>query len=173
VLAVSRILLRSRLYLDRRIEGRFWVEDADDGRVLLAEQRCRGEADNATAARHDNVIEDPTRVGGDHPAGTYRVARAVSFHESDRQHWTTYGPWFFALEPVAGEALVAAEYGRSGIGLHGGAPGPGGTLRETFGCLRVFNTTAFEVARLIVPLSAHEAVRYQCDLIPVGGTVLT
>ena len=156
------ITLRSRLPWDREREGTFWVEESD-GRLLMPEQRARGEADNANAARQNNVVEDPTRVGGDHPGGTYRVVQAISFHESDREHWLTYGPWFFRLDPLAGEALRAKDHGRTGIGIHGGAPSPAGGLRATYGCLRLFNSTMLALARLIVPLGPD--VHYDCEIV--------
>lgn len=156
------MILHSRLPRNRDGEGQFWVV-GDDQRLLLGPVRCRGEADNANAARANNVIEDPTRVGGDHPGGRYRLVRAVSFHESDREHWLTYGPWFFRLDPIEGEALLAKQAGRVGLGLHGGAPGPGDTLRPTFGCLRLFNDAVIALATLILPLPPD--LQYLCEVL--------
>jgi lipoprotein-anchoring transpeptidase ErfK/SrfK len=51
-----------------------------------------------------------------------------------------YGPHgWITLNPVAGQALEAKRNGRFGLLIHGGAPGAGGALRPTFGCLRLTN----------------------------------
>ena len=75
---------------------------------------------------------------GDHPFGTYRVTML----EPGKLPAHTYGPGFLLLDPVAGDALEGKEHGRAGLGIHGGAPLPDGTLRATDGCLRVRNDTA-------------------------------
>jgi len=155
------MILHSRLPRNREHEGQFWVEA--EGRTLLGPWRCRGEADNQNAARANNVIEDPTRVGGDHPAGTYRLVKAVSFHPTDTAHFPTFGPWFFLLDPLDGEALVAKQQGRTGLGLHGGAPGPGDMLRATYGCLRLFNDGVLRLAGLILPLPPD--LHYICEVL--------
>lgn len=157
------VRLYSRLPKNREENGLFWARD-DNGLALIPEVRCRGEADNANAAQANNVIEDPTRVGGDHPAGVYHITKAVSFHASDAVHFASYGPWFFLLDPIGGEALQAKINGRTGLGLHGGALGVGMSLRATFGCLRLDNMTVIHLASLIVPLPPREALTYHCEV---------
>lgn len=155
------IRLVSHLPKTRDADGSFYVFDGEH--LLWGPTRCRGEADNANAAQHNNVIEDPTRVAGDHPAGNYRVVKAVSFHETDATHWFSYGPWFFLLDPLDGEAAKAKANGRVGIGLHGGTAGPRDTLRPTYGCLRLFNESVLRLATWIMPLPPD--LRYTCEVL--------
>ena len=61
----------------------------------------------------------------------------------------TYGPYFLRLDPQTGEAFRAKQQGREGIGIHGGAAGPGNTLRATFGCLRLDSASIEVVAQLV------------------------
>lgn len=149
--------LLARLPLDREAEGEFQVL-ADTG-VLLGPVRCRGEADNAGALTHGNVQEDPTKSHGDHPYGVYRCRTLVR----DPHPARSYGPFFLSLAPVGGEALVAWQNGRRGLGIHGGDLGAGSTLRATYGCLRLDNETMETLARLVAPrLDAGEDLVYEC-----------
>lgn len=151
--------IHARLPLDRQAEGELWVTDAD-GLILLGPVRARGEADNAGAMAHGNVQEDPTKAFGDHPGGVYRVTAIVMHPEPVR----SYGPAFLRLVPVSGEALEAAEHGRSGFGIHGGDLHPDGRLRETYGCLRVDNEVAERLAALIRPEVALGGLLYECEI---------
>ncbi len=94
-------------------------------------------ADNARARREGNPSRDPLKRFGDTPLGTWegRIGPRFSKPEDVR----TYGVHrVITLRATGGDALVAAKKGkRSGIWLHGGAPGIGGILRPTFGCVRV------------------------------------
>lgn len=152
--------LLAELPVDREAEGRFTVLGGEvDVEAVFGPVRCRGEADNANAAAYDNVIEDPTRVGGDHPYGTYRVVGVVE----DPGDAHAYGPCFVQLRPVAGEALESWIKGRRGIGIHGGAPGAGGTLRATYGCLRLDDWSVAQLAVLLaVERAAGREVFYDC-----------
>src|SRR5882724_450683 len=133
----------AKLPPDREAEGVFHVA-TDEGKPLAGPFRCRGEADNTGAKAHQNVQEDPTLAFGDHPYGVYRVVDLVA----DPKPAHTYGPYFIHLSPVSGEALEAWRDGRRGIGLHGGDPGPGDTLRATYGCNRLTNEGITELAKL-------------------------
>lgn len=148
-----------------RESGLFFVLDGADG-IIYGPVRCRGEADNAAAASHDNIQEDPTRPFGDHPSGLYRIELVVDVPEGDQG---TYGPHFLKLEPLEGEALRAGERGRTGIGIHGGRPGPKGTsneLRATHGCLRTSNRVITDVTEAVrAHLAAGRNVLYDCRLI--------
>lgn len=152
-----RLRLFSRLPRDRQQAGQFWMEDAP-GNCVFGPVRCRGEADNSGAASHGNPQEDPTRLFGDHPFGTYRIL-AVRREMSPR----TFGGIGLVLDPIVGEALIAKQNGRTGLLIHGGDLHPDGRLRETFGCLRVDNATIQMVALLVEGrLSAGELVEYEC-----------
>ena len=153
--------LVAALTKDRQAEGQFWVE-GDDG-VVFGPVRCRGEADSGNAAKFKNILEDPTRVAGDHPFGVCRVVDIVTIQPADTKGGRTYGPFFVRLHPVSGEAWTARQQGREGIGLHGGDLGPAGELRATFGCLRLDNASLVQVVdRLFAERAAGREVFYEC-----------
>lgn len=151
--------LRSLLPRNRELPGDFWI-DGSDGTCIFGPVRCRGEADNSGAAAHGNVIEDPTKSYGDHPSGLYRIAKVVWDPTPPR----SYGPCFMLLDPKDGEALKAKQNGRSGIGIHGGDLAGDGTLRVTFGCLRLDNDDAAAVGHLVEEGLAIGPIDYECLL---------
>lgn len=142
---------------NREAEGVIW--GVEDGRVVFGPERSRGEADNTGAFKAGNVQEDPTRAFGDHPYGTYRITDVVR----DPAPARSYGPAFLKLAPVSGQAWEARQNGRTGLGIHGGDPGPNDTLRPTFGCLRVTNEVAERLAGLVErQLAAIGECWYEC-----------
>ncbi len=148
----------SKLSPNRLAEGTLWVTNDEDA-LLLGPVRARGEADNSGAAAHGNPIEDPTKAYGDHPGGLYRILLVLR-HPSPEH---SYGPAFLKLDPVSGEALTAKQNGRSGFGIHGGDFHQDGRLRETYGCLRVENETAAQLADLLdLLLQQGEIIFYEC-----------
>lgn len=143
---------------DREAEGRLTVVD-DEGRLILGPRRCRGEADDAEEARHGTPDDDAVGLFGDHPFGESRVTAI----EQNKQPARSYGPFFFRLFPLTGEAKAGWEVGRRGLGLHSGELGPNGTLRPTFGCLRCDDETSESLAKLVAPeLAAGRPVLYEC-----------
>ncbi len=64
----------------------------------------------------------------------------------------SYGPnGAILLYPTAGEALHAAQvFQRDSILIHGGAPGPDGTLRPTGGCLRLSNSDMKQLSDIVM-----------------------
>ena len=151
--------LRATLPLDRYVAGDFWIEDETG--IIFGPVRARGEADNKKAAAQDNIIEDPTRVGGDHPAGTYLVMKVVTIPTPN----DTYGPYFIRLDPIGGEALEAKHNGRVGIGIHGGRLHPDGRLRETYGCLRIDDGNLLIVASMLrMEVARGRQVEYSCEV---------
>ena len=157
------MILRAELPLDREAEGRFSVFDAA-GACVFGPLRCLGEADDAEEQRHGTPDDDPVHVYGDHPFGDYRVTAI----EPGKRPARSYGPFFFRLMPVAGQALEAWDAGRRGLGIHGGDLGEGATLRSTFGCLRIDNDTCEALAAFLAPdFAAGRPVLYQCrPLVP-------
>jgi hypothetical protein len=151
--------LLARLPGDRQAEGT--LEVFRGTARILGPMRCRGEADNAGAMRHGNVQEDPVRAYGDHPAGVYRVVLVAR----DPEPSDSYGPAFLRLDGLAGEALDALRNGRTGIGIHGGRLDAAGGLRATYGCLRVEDAVAAQLADLVEPeLEARRPVVYRCEV---------
>lgn len=144
-----------RLPTDRREPGEAELYD-DDGARLLGPFRCRGKADNAEAGEHGNPSRDPEAPFGDHPAGLYQI---LSVEHKDPAH---FGPAFFRLDPMAGDALEARQHGRDGLGMHGGPLMPDGTLRATFGCLRIDDDRASVCEPIVVEaLAAGRTVFYE------------
>ena len=136
-----------------------WVED-ETAATILGPTRCLGEADNEMAIKHHNAVEDPERAFGDHPSGEYLVK---SVHASERDQIVHYGPYFLLLDPISGDALIAKQDGRMGLGIHGGACLANGDLRVTYGCLRIDDAIDLELGVLVREELAHEReVRYVC-----------
>ena len=153
----------SELPRDREREGRLWVTEDLGGGAVFGPVRCRGEADNAAAATHHNPEEDPAATFGDHPYGVSRIATVVHTDPTDAKKVRSYGPVFLALHAVSGQAWDARQAGRTGIGIHGGAPGPGGTLRPTYGCLRLDNADVERLATLVADeQAAGRSIFYEC-----------
>lgn len=150
--------LLAELPVDRETEGRFSVLD-EDGHCILGPVRCRGEADDAEEARHGTPDDDAIGVFGDHPFDGSRVTAI----EQNKQPARSYGPFFFRLFPLTGQAKAGWDAGRRGLGIHGGELGPGGMLRPTYGCLRLDDETCESLAKLVAPeLAAGRSVLYEC-----------
>jgi lipoprotein-anchoring transpeptidase ErfK/SrfK len=106
---------------------------ADNGDALYG---CPvlGLADQHDATEAGNPSRNPLAHNGDTPTGTYQ-ADLMSTPQLPVHSYGIYPP--IRLTPCAGDALKAAEAGRSGLLIHGGAPSATGGLRPTHGCLRV------------------------------------
>lgn len=154
--------LLAQLPRDREAPGTLVVLDVA-GAVIAGPFRCRGEADNAAAAKADNVQEAPTRAFGDHPYGSCRVGEIVDIPEKDVKGRKAYGPHFIRLSPVSGEALEGWTKGRRGVGLHGGALDAQGRLRVTYGCLRVDDDTLEAIVKLLRERAAERDTFYHCE----------
>ncbi|MBF0249946.1 MAG: L,D-transpeptidase [Alphaproteobacteria bacterium] len=118
--------------VDRLLPGFMRVFDPDGVRVLY-DLPCRTKADGADAAEHDNPHRDPTRPYGDTPTGLYRptwISRYIARHR-------TFGHHAILLEGQTGDALKAAQNGRTGLAIHGGRGDD--KLMATYGCIRMFD----------------------------------
>lgn len=104
----------------RTFPGTLTVEGLDK------EIKCLGKADQFAADKAGNKERDPAKHFGDTPLGEFKVELA-GVGASIR----SYGP--------NKRFLLLGVPGREGIMVHGGAPGNGGGLRPTDGCLRVSN----------------------------------
>lgn len=115
--------------------GSLQLEDTE-GKLLAGPWPCRGKADGDEAAKHNNKERYPTRPFGDHPYGEYIIKNVIKGPVPE----SSFGPMFLLLDPIKGDALTAKILGRTGLGVHGGAPGVGkNLLRATDGCLRTTN----------------------------------
>jgi len=127
---------------DRRLPGFLCVFDPA-GAKRLYDIPCRGKADSSQAARQGNTSRDATRPYGDTPAGLYRPSRITRFAPSHK----TLGPTAILLEGQTGDALKAAQRGRTGLAVHGNRGND--RLMATYGCLRLFDRDIALLAKLI------------------------
>lgn len=128
---------------------------APDGSVLAGPFPCLAISDNAAATAARNPTHDPLHTDGNLPTGTFRctiIAAGLPTH--------SYGPGLrIELIGIAGDALRAAQNGRSGLLDHGGDLNPTYTqwdgLRPTIGCLRFKNE---DLATLIAALAGYDEI---------------
>lgn len=142
-----------------------------NGATLAGPFRTLGKADNANAAAKGNPTRNPLRRWGDTPTGTYRVVRLQSSGPGTNYPAYNYGPdAVIVLDPLSGDALTAKQNGRTGLLIHGGAPGENGRLRATHGCIRLSNA---DMAALLLALRAasNNATQFRCEAIDVSVTV--
>lgn len=130
--------------------------------------RCRGKADNASAKSHGNPHRSPTRPFGDHPAGRYRITKLET---SPAGKEDTFGPWRLHVQPLDPNSndecalRERAEAGDDGIMIHSGRLNADGTLRATYGCLRVDDATMEYLALAFKEaFERGEDITYTCEV---------
>lgn len=142
---------------DRTKEGTI---SFDGGRTY----RCRGKADNQSAAQHGNPDRTPSVPWGDHPDGVNNVFEVRDVAPADRH---SYGPYKLCLRAVSGDTLTRqnAETEWDGLEAHGGdLQADGVSLRATYGCLRMDNLTVTIIALAArAALARGEEVTYTCE----------
>lgn len=91
---------------------------------------------------------------GNTPTGTYSANDLIETRNWEKQR--SYGPYgAVRLKPISGNAVLAEVLGRSGLLIHGGAPGDQNTwpsrlgLRPTRGCIRLSNADMKELIALL------------------------
>jgi hypothetical protein len=135
---------------DRSILGNLQVFD-DAGVVVLGPVDCLGQADQGDAHAHNNPTRDTTRQYGNTPTGGYAIAQLVT-HSGGETDLHTYGSYpSILLDPLSGDALKAKQNGRSGLMIHGGAPGLNGRLRPTHGCVRLSESDQRDLVSIVFP----------------------
>ena len=115
-----------------------------------------------------NPSLNPYLYAGNTPTGTY-----TSQGLEDTSHWeqSSYGPWgAVQLRAVSGDALVAEKLGRTGLLIHGGAPGRFEGFRSTLGCLRLSNDDMFRLRNFLLEAAEDPQAR-ACTEISVTVTV--
>ena len=147
------MILRVTLPRNRNIPGELVALD-DDGQVI---HRCPvlGKADNAKAAEMGNPTRNPLLRFGDTPTGLWCCEK-----RGPEAPASTYGVHsVIVMIPISGDALRAST--RSGIWLHGGAPGRNSAtafLRRTHGCLRVADDDMRQIWRLSATFGEPETL---------------
>lgn len=116
---------------DRRYAGYFTL--VDNSGQLLMDGRARGKSDNSKAIEHDNPTRNSTQSYGDTPTGEYEEAFITHFNPPHKR----LGKAWIAIEGKSGDALIARNNGRWGIGIHAGRLHTDGTLITTYGCVRL------------------------------------
>ena len=132
---------------DRRQVG---VLEVSNGATAVESMPVLGLADSAMAKQKGNPTRNPERCYGDTPTGVWKVHISIIMRD---EH--AFGPHkVLLLSPISGQAYRSylAPARRNGILIHGGAPGAGGVLRPTYGCLRVSND---HMARLHELIAQH------------------
>lgn len=164
------LVIRVELLEDRNQTGVLTLRNAA-GSQLAGPFPAFGRGDNATAAAHGNPTRNPTQLYGDTPTGTYDILRAVATGTATNYNDRSYGPnGALVLRPTGGQALAGATNGRVGLLIHGGAPGTGGRLRATHGCVRLSNQ---DQARLMAAIAAagQNARFNRCELVRLAASV--
>lgn len=106
------------------------------GSLMIGEESwpCLAKSDNQAARARKNPQRNPLYSHGDTPTGKYEWA----FEKEPWEPRQAYGPYPpIRLLPIDGQALLAARNGRSGFAIHGGRRTEDGTLKPTWGCVRV------------------------------------
>jgi hypothetical protein len=155
--------LEIELPVERMSAGRLTFVN-DGGGVIAGPFWVLGEADNRSAMAHGNPDRSPLLRYGDTPSGRFDISGFLR-PETDPRMVHTYGPnGAIRLEPVGGDAALAAENGRIGLLIHGGDPGPNGGLRPTNGCLRLADS---DMLSLMTAILVNGSPPNKCSAIDV------
>lgn len=151
------MILKATLPRNRNIPGELVALD-DDGNVIHR-CVCLGKADNQRAVAERNPTRNPLQRFGDTPTGVWRCRKHGPVPPA-----STYGVHpVIVMTPVNGDALRSHSGARprSGIWLHGGAPGRNprtAYLRPTFGCLRVADDDMRQIWLLAATFGEPETI---------------
>ena len=104
---------------------------------------CLGKADNARAAKANNLTRDPALPYGDTPTGEYAVTRYFGFAEPHPR----IGNGWIPITGISGQAEDAVEGGRTGLGIHAGRGDD--RLIPTYGCVRMLDRDMAWMAKLV------------------------
>jgi len=141
------------------------------GKTAAGPFKSLGKASNAAAAAHLNPARDPLQPFGDTPTGGYRVVQTIATGAGTNYPAYNYGAsGAIVLDPVSGDAVTAKANGRRGLLIHGGAPGTGGRLRATHGCIRLSDG---DMAALIAAIgtATTNPIARRCEAITLSVIV--
>lgn len=153
-----------RLPDDRFKEGMLELLNSA-GQTVATPLPALGRADGDTAKKKKNPQRSPIFPYGDTPKGHYKVVSIFRTGDGTSYPAKNYGEnGAIRLQPVEGEAKLAADVGRTGLLIHGGEPGAGGKLRPTNGCVRLSNADMKALIGEIIFLMATEGGPDRCDV---------
>lgn len=163
---MPKVHLNILLPANRNKDGRMRVEV--DGRIAsefrVLGRGSRGPGDTSFQSR------------GNTPIGKY----SGTFADTIEWPHKSYGPWGgIRLKALSGDAMLAESIiGRKGLMVHGGSMGGkdywrgAGSLRATYGCLRISNYDMRLLSRIIEEAS-HNPIARVCSEPEITVTVLT
>ncbi|AXS40276.1 L,D-transpeptidase [Breoghania sp. L-A4] len=158
---MTQVTIEIILPSDRRHYGTLALIE-DTGALLAGPFIAYGKADNAKAASEGNRIRDPLLEWGDTPNGEYAVSSIVKTGDETDYPARSYGPEAaLTIDPVSGPALTAKENGRNGIYIHSGQCREDGSLRPTFGCVRLSNE---DMSAVLHALRSVSGVQDSCAI---------
>lgn len=145
-----------------------WLRVEVDG-VTSAEMRVLGRGSATVGGKPTgNPTRNPFVKDGDTPTGQYVAEGIRSTGDRDQR---SYGPWgAVVLNAVSGPARLAQAMGRTGLLIHGGAPGRFDGLRPTLGCLRLANEDMKRLTDAIFA-AGQQSVSQRCEAIAVRVNV--
>jgi len=113
----------------------------EDGQIAFSAP-CRGKADNGRAVKENNPERKPVLPYGDTPSGRYKMTSPIPLQSNPR-----LGRWFIPMKGMTGDAAAAANYGRTGLGIHAGRGDD--ELIATYGCVRLRDSDMDKLAALL------------------------
>jgi lipoprotein-anchoring transpeptidase ErfK/SrfK len=165
----SNVNLNVLLLKNRRHPG--WLRVEVDG-IPKAEFRVLGRGSTTVKCKSNarvstgNPTLNPYRFAGNTPTGDF-----VSPGMTSTADWPqrSYGPCgAVRLKAVGGDALIAEKLGRTGLLIHGGAPGQFDGYASTLGCLRLRNNDMRQLRDL---LSGEDPLKQLCFNLRVTVTI--
>ena len=166
----KKLTIKIVLSENRDDTGRLELLD-ETGSRLAGPFPAYGRSDTKTATKHGNPSRVRTKLFGDTPQGDYRVPETVLTGGSTGYPDRSYGPnGALRLDPAGGEALTAKLNGRTGLLIHGGAPGKQGRLRATHGCIRLSNEDIKKLLKAIRD-AADDPSKRMCLISEIAASI--
>jgi len=167
-----------QLPTDRAQPGALLLRDSA-GKAVFGPVSAGGIADQGAANAHGNPQRSTILPFGDTPTGSYSIEKTVPTGDGTGRSAHSYGTnGAVVLVPTGGDALLAAQAGRTGLLIHGGDASPAGGLRATHGCVRLSNANIKGLMDAITFLMIAEAPPNACGVVqlpsvdvPDGGTI--
>lgn len=132
--------LKITLHEDRRQPGELALY-APGGLALGAQPLFRCSCTGRSAGHATNPTRDPLKFRGHTPTGDY----AVTFVTALARPSTGIGSLWIGLDPIGGQAQLAENAGRTGLGIHGGRGDQ--VYKMTHGCIRLLDKDMAALAK--------------------------